>query len=287
MVPCSYNLAEMTGLSIRCSCGPAAWFAHTNSDDLSCYATESSTSSIWIYVPLENERITTLWQRHPSLPQDLAFALETDKKRCFVIGAQGAQRHLQLPWSVLDVPDSNPGTFFFDWHPRGARELAFETSAPTSPRMAPPLPRPCSTLPGSLTLESYYWSSASLESIISLQECRRIDCEGPKVIGLLFKYSTGAMAAVGQVRLDLLTKPQAVDQTKRMWLAFSCTEGQFPYVSQVELSESPMEGSGWFETGWAGDLEWWFSFRQCQVWYNGQTSLTRTQARENTAFEVV
>lgn len=277
MVLFSYYMPEMTGLSVRCICGPAAWFAHTNVEDLSCYATDSSTDSIWIYIPLDQERITTLWMRHPHvLPQDLAFAFETDKKRCCVVGAQGAQRHLQLPWSILDVPDSKPGSFFFNGHPGGARQLSVATAGATT-RATPPLPRPLSTKPDSLALESYHWSSTSLEGIKNMQQCKRMVCGALKVIGLLFEYDTGARATVGQVRLDSLTKPQAVHRSTQMWLAFRLNEAQHPYVSQVELPESPfespLEGPTWFQTDWVGELEWWFSQRQCQLWYKGQTSL--------------
>ncbi|KFH46214.1 hypothetical protein ACRE_029600 [Hapsidospora chrysogenum ATCC 11550] len=62
--------------------------------------------------------------------------------------------------------------------------------------------------------ETYYWSSASLEDVVSLRQCQYTVWGSRSVIGLLFEYSTGESAAVGQVRLDALTAPQAVDPSK-------------------------------------------------------------------------
>lgn len=133
MVRCSYNTAETTGLSIRCTFGPAAWFSHGKDVGVSCYATDTATS-VWIYIPLHNERITALWRRQPVLPFDLALALETDQGRCFLVGTQGAQGHSGLSWSLLDTPNAQPSNIFFDIDPIGPRYISFENACHKSPQ---------------------------------------------------------------------------------------------------------------------------------------------------------
>lgn len=46
-----------------------------------------------------------------------------------------------------------------------------------------------------------------------------------RVIGLLFEYSDGAKATVGQVRLDSMMESQNVDDLNRLWLEVQKPEG--------------------------------------------------------------
>lgn len=96
-----------------------------------------------------------------------------------------------------------------------------------------------------------------MEDVTYLRSCIRTVNGIATVIGLMFEYSDESQATVGQVRLDSLTVPQAVDcSKKRLWLSLALTERGFPYVSRVELSCLPMEGPGWVGTNWTGRLEW-------------------------------
>ena len=212
MLCCSYNTAETTALSIRCAGGPVAWFSHGKDTDLSFYATDTTTS-VWIYIPLHSERIKSLWRRHPIVPSDLALAVETDKKRCLLVGNQGAQGHADLTWSLLDTLNAQPSTIFFDSDPTGPRRISFETPQP-GPRRPPVMPRPLSAPLISTPTENLYWSSASLKDVCSMRQCLRMVDGVSRVIGLLFEYSDGAKAAVGQVRLDSLSETQS----RKLWI---------------------------------------------------------------------
>ncbi|EXM12462.1 hypothetical protein FOTG_19036 [Fusarium oxysporum f. sp. vasinfectum 25433] len=48
-----------------------------------------------------------------------------------------------------------------------------------------------------------------------------------------------------------------------------------PYIARMEMSATHEDKSValWFEVSWNGIIEWWFSYRQCQIWQDGRRSL--------------
>lgn len=274
MLPFYYNVTGMTGISVRCNPAPSALFAHTAQNDLSFYKLDHEENSVWIYVPLKNESIRTIWMRlGRRTPQDLALAFETDKERCILLGPQGAWQQRNVPWAALDTPNGKPCSFYFDYNRTGPQKLAFDIPGPAKPAELPEFPIPASSRPPPLTTEDHYWSSAPMQGVISVRQCRVTKYGLAMVIGLEFKYTDGSVATVGQVRRDRLGCAWAVSASDQLWLEFRLTEHKFPYVAGLQLSKPALETEAWFGVAWTDPLEWWFSTRQCQVWYSGRDSL--------------
>ncbi|KAM6504625.1 hypothetical protein FSOLCH5_15520 [Fusarium solani] len=274
-----YNFHGITGLSVCCNPEPLALHAHTTDDDLSFYKS-SPDSSVWVHIPFKpNERIMSLWMRQAlgSLNQHLALAFTTNLGRTQLLGAQTTPVLSACPWALLDMPYGQPSNVFFDSHPAGIMSLGFHSKAPAhtgTSRLVPP--RPLSSHPSPASFEGFLWSRASLEDVVEITPCRGVATARPEITGLSFRYGDGTTACVGQVRLDCLEPPLMVKSSQRLYLRFEKTEESLPYISEVvQSTENPQSTTGtWFEVSWADTLEWWYSYRQCQVWQNGRWSLS-------------
>lgn len=119
-------------------------------------------------------------------------------------------------------------------------------------------------------MEDYFFTSASLDDVITVTPCTSNQDGMLAIIGLLFSASNGRESCVGQIRRDSLGCPLDVDRSQRLWLGFSMQKRQ-PRVVKVDTFRSREELT-WFDMPWAGVLEWWFSFRQSRLYHEGRTS---------------
>jgi hypothetical protein len=271
-----YNRPEITGFSVCCNPAPIALHAHTPGDDLSFYQS-TPTDSSWIYVPLDHdEHITSIWIRHPSpLKKSLALAFGTDKGHLHVLGAQTTPSLSNNAWELLDIPNGEPAHFFFDSYPSAMSDLMFDSEAPRQPRVLN-APEPVSRHPDLHSCEDFHWSQASVENVVAVSPCCRITKGAPEFIGLLLHYSDGKRACVGQVRLDCLGPLLAIESSPRLYLGFKINDENRPYIARVEISAANLDVTVamWFEVSWNGTIEWWYSYRQCQIWQDGHRSLS-------------
>lgn len=300
-----YNRPEITGFSVCCNPAPVSFHAHTSDDDLLFYDSAPHDST-WVYAPLnENECIVYIWMRVRTKAQlwlqsdtmttvaamrlltredltkrELALVFQTSQGRMLLFGGQWNDHLPHHEWTLLDAPDGKPGHFFFDTHPTCTRALSFDTEAPTTTAPVfnlPGVPEASSPHPSFQSSDGFFWSSASVEDVTGVRPCR---LEG-KIVGLLFSYLDGSSAAIGQVRLDHLAPLKRVDGGK-LYLGFTRTSENCPYIARVEMLTEKPDGlvkdqqdgvEMWFEVSWSGTIEWWHSYRQCQIWQDGRQSL--------------
>lgn len=270
-----YNSPNITGFSICCGPAPIALHAHTSDEDLSFYQHVSEYST-WIYMPLEkNERIVRIWMRARNcLNREVALVFETDKGHTKLFGAQTTPNLLACRWILLDAPQGQPGHLFFDDNPDGIRWISLDSQPPIGTSLlhlpVASCPHPC--LPNN---DGFIWSSASVQDVVNMRVCRRNTRDRTEVMGLLFYYSDGKQASVGQVRLDKLDELQTIDHSQSLYLGFERSKRWAPYIAKVRTSVSQLDNTVnmWFEVSWSGTLEWWLSWRQCQVYQDGRKSL--------------
>ncbi|KAL3590745.1 hypothetical protein FPOAC2_12947 [Fusarium poae] len=270
-----YNRPEITGFLVCCNPGPITLHAHTPGEDLSFYHSTPIYSS-WIYVPLErDEKITSIWIRHPNpLKKVLALAFGTDKGHLHMFGAQTTPALSRCKWELLDISNGEPNHFFFDSHPSTMSGLIFDSKAPRQNRIFD-APQPVSPHPDLRSCEDFHWSQARVENIVAVTPCRRVKEGSTKFIGLLLHYSDGKRESVGQVRIDSLSPPLAIGSSSRLYLGFNTNDEKRPYIARIEISDAHPDQTVdlWFEVCWNGIIEWWYSYRQCQIWQDGRRSL--------------
>ncbi|RTE68894.1 hypothetical protein BHE90_016727 [Fusarium euwallaceae] len=272
-----YNFPGMTGLSVCCNPEPIAMHTHTTDKDLSIYKSTPETS-VWLHIPFKpSERITSVWMRQAlNRPnQHSALAFTTNTNRTQLLGVQTTPALTAYPWLPLDAPAGRPSSLFLDSHPAAILALGFDSKLPAhNGRNTITFPKPVSEHPSPRSSEGFFWSQASLKDVAEITPCRGADATKPKITGLLFHYADRTMACVGQVRFDCLDEPLAVKSSERLYLRFEKTEDR-PYVAEVlQSTEAPESTTGkWFHVPWTGILEWWHSYRQCQVWHEGSCSM--------------
>lgn len=137
----------------------------------------------------------------------------------------------------------------------------------------PCLPRPVSAYPLSVSPEKFFYSHAILENVAELKLCRA----GNTITGIVLRYLDGAEESLGWVREGALRSMQKDDNSAGLWLLISASSG-FPRVTNISLTLPLAEKGSYFTVQWHGKLEWWFSRRQCQLFYEGNsTQETRCQ----------
>lgn len=177
-------------------------------------------------------------------------------------------------WTLLHESDGAPSRIFFDIAPSGIHKLGFESPPPGGETSLPTLPTPLSSYPESTSLDDYFYTSAPLENIVEITLCDGTILGRRSIIGLLFRYSDGTRTCVGQFRTDRPTMRLAVNKSTKMWLSFD-TEDGYPFVDSVGVCRSPKPMSRTcLYISWVGRLEWWFSYKQCKVYYQGQESIS-------------
>lgn len=246
------------------------------------YEQTRSSASVWVYVPLApGDRILAIWKRQrQNFNCDLAlgFVIQSEEKgaaarrRFIVAGAEGTHRLSKLKWKLVDLPNGRESSFLFDSQPYGIRELMFSSCQPAE-RRSPIALQPVFPSPTTSPFEGFLRSSAPLYGVSAFRQCRRCIEGRWEVIGLLFMYDDGAISSVGHVRWDYLGDTMPVMYPDHLWLAFKRTAGSgCPYIAEARLSQAE-DRSQWFQLSWHGRLEWWCSYRQCQIRSNGRTSI--------------
>lgn len=272
-----YNLQETTGYSVCCGPEPLDFHSHKPGDDDLTFYDGTSTYSVWIHIPFQkDEFISSIWiRRRQRLDRELALAFETTKKRTILLGSWAMPSLTDDTWALLATPEKAPGQFFLDRCPYSIRTLLFQSPPPPRQSRRPHFPTPSSTPPVTRNLEGFFWSSARATGIAEVVPCYgENDCQS-QVIGLLISYIDGMKACVGQVRLDHLGPPFTPDPSQNLYLGFEYSKIGCPYVAEIRLSAVLLNSTfvSWFKVEWSGTIEWWFSYRQCQVWQTGRVSL--------------
>ncbi|KAI1173459.1 hypothetical protein F4777DRAFT_449369 [Nemania sp. FL0916] len=248
--------------------------AHTIDENLtSCNSCSArAKDALWLYMPMdEGEYISQIWKRYRQLPRELAILIVSNKGRVALFGPQQPHYWPTCHWTLLHSSDQAAYRMFFDISPTGIHELAFESPEPRE-MQAPILSVPSSPWPESTSLNDYFYTSAALENVVEVTPCEVKVRNRPSIIGLLFRYSDGRQAHVGQFRPDYATTPIAVSSSSKMWLSFDKNDGG-PYVDSVGISHPPKLMSQWcLYVSWVGKLEWWFTWSQCKLYYQDQVS---------------
>lgn len=186
-----------------------------------------------------------------------------------MIGPHPRVVHPPYSFCLLDRPQGDESSMFFEASNGRVGILAFQGPAPIADVAIPAFPQPESSFPNSLYYEDYFFTWADLENVVQVTPCKGVVGPGICIIGFLLVYSTGHQESVGQVRLDGLEPAIDVDRTKVMWLRFS---SDAPRVTSFGFSGSASSRTDVLNVAWHGRLEWWFSHKQCKVWHNGQAS---------------
>ncbi|KAL7940556.1 hypothetical protein V8C42DRAFT_337215 [Trichoderma barbatum] len=269
------NDPETTGYSVAWNAARRAFkiARHTAWDYSSCYADISKDETTWLHIPLSRgELLHEFWCRKSIAVNGremVDLILVTTTGRVHVLGKYPTPGQTYTYSHITTFP-KEPDYLYID-DSAGIREVAF-VPAPILHERSLSLPEPKSFCPKHTSVESYFYTFASLENLSFIKICKL----NGMIIGLLLHYHNGLRASVGQVRLDQLSKEQQVPDNATIRFVISRTEYQCPYVSSVlVLTEGTAEGPPTIldlEVACYGTLEWWFSRRQCQLAYEGRTS---------------
>ncbi|KAL7794340.1 hypothetical protein V8C37DRAFT_415184 [Trichoderma ceciliae] len=217
----------------------------TTGYSVSCYANVSEDSAAWLHVPVgRGEFLKELWRRDYSVDhrQKVDLLLVTTTGRVHVLGKHPTPGHTYSDSRVATFRNEPDYMYLYIEGSSGVRELALNPAPnahETSQNLRLPVPK--SRYPKLTSVESYFFTSAPLETLGSIKLCS----SNGIVTGLLLHYHDGSRASVGQVRLDRLTEER-------------------------QLSPANLDSD--LEVPCHGTLEWWFSRRQCQLAHEWRTS---------------
>ncbi|KAI0976397.1 hypothetical protein F4678DRAFT_416920 [Xylaria arbuscula] len=231
-------------------------------------------NAVWLYMPRdEGEYVSHIWKRYGRLTRELALLVVTNRGRVMTLGFQPRRSWRQCDWTLLYRSDGSPSCIFFDFSPHGIHKLAFESPEPISDGQFPVIPMPLSPYPESDSTVNYFYTFAVLQNTVKITPCESKVAGKRSIIGLLFHYSDGTQACVGQFRPDRAATHLVVGSSPNLWLSFD-TEDGYPFVDGVGVSPPPEPKSQkCLYVSWYGKLEWWFSDRQCKLYYEDQFSV--------------
>ncbi|KAI0426950.1 hypothetical protein F5Y09DRAFT_317545 [Xylaria sp. FL1042] len=233
---------------------------------------------VWLYMPVdEGEYISQIWKRSRRLTLDLALLMVTNKGRVMMMGPQPKPKPSSYlgpwKWTLLHTSNGNPSRIFFDVTPYGIHKLAFESPEPIQQDQSPVIPIPLSPYPKLGSLDSYFYTFATLENVAEITPCEDKVAGKRSIIGLLFHYSDGTRACVGQFRLDCATTNLVIGTCPKLWLSFDTNDAR-PYVNGIGVCPAPKPKShDCLYISWHGKLEWWFTDNQCKLYYKDQSSM--------------
>lgn len=167
---------------------------------------------------------------------------------------------------------SHMSCVYFNHALRGMHLLASRQMAVTHGPAELPMP---SSYPKTklITIGDYFYTSASLENVTEITPCLGEPDINGSIVGLLLRYSNGRQACVGRFRLDRAGKSLKASASGMLFLGFSRTMQNHPYVARVSVSRPRRAELTWLDLPWEGKLEWWFSCKECKVCHEGKMSL--------------
>ncbi len=139
----------------------------------------------------------------------------------------------------------------------GLRALAFLLIL-MGVKIQPALPVPTSKYPRSMANEAFYYSKASPENMSGIATCRA----GDTITRLLLCYKDKIKASLGRASSDGLGYAKVVDGAG-LWLLVIKSADNFPRVSSLHFADPGVGEQDYLHIRWSGELEWWFSHRQC------------------------
>ncbi|KAI8963384.1 hypothetical protein F5Y11DRAFT_319646 [Daldinia sp. FL1419] len=270
MASVPYNTLTVTGYSFCWNDQLRSIHAHTKGS--SFYESTSRVGDVWLYMPIDpGEYIIEIWMRHRRLPREMALVLRTSTGRVMIAGPQKGRAWPACAWSLLDTPENLPNRMYFEHSPRGIHEFGFETPLP-APRESAFVPVPESPYPESTSVEDFFHTSASLDGVVAVTPCRVKQGDITNFTGMLLHYENGHKVAVGQIKFDCLDDTFRISPSETLLLGFSTTNG-YPYVASIQLSPLRKDNMVYLNVPWYGQIEWWFSCRQCKIYCNGEASI--------------
>lgn len=173
----------------------------------------------------------------------------------------------------MDRPGQEASQMFYEASHTGINALAFENDHHSTPNQEfhSPLP-PATSI--RMSQQDYFYSSSELRGLQYITPCRTEDRSG--ITGLLLSFADGHRESVGQVRLDLLTEHLNVSENQTAVLGFRKKEGKHPspYVADIASLDSELGNDfvSIMQIFCKGKLEWFWTWFQCYVMYEGQES---------------
>ena len=146
--------------------------------------------------------------------------------------------------------------------------MAFDSTQPDAVDQTLSLPDRPTRLQKPLPADSFHFQEAEMSGLRSVRPCRY----GDAMSGLLIEYHDGHKETVGMVHLKNLEPPIVMDGTPRFWLGFALREGRFCYVCDATAEKKPDKAENRICVSGSGLLQWWTSWRQCQVVFGDQKS---------------
>lgn len=251
---------------------------HTTMGDWSCYTELPQDMTTWLYIPIgRGELLKEIWHREHTqcCRREMDLVLVTTTGRVHVLGKHPIPSHTYIHKRITAFR-SEPDYIHID-DSAGIRELALNPAPPVidDPFGSLSLPVPVSQYPKASSAESYFYTFASLDNLDFFEACSFNGI----ITGVLLHYGDGSRAVVGQVRLDRLAKKQYVPRDATIRFVVTRNVAQCPKVSAVLVltadvyEQIPRMKFGLdLEVPCCGRLEWWYTWRQCQLAHEGRTS---------------
>lgn len=183
--------------------------------------------------------------------------------KCYVTGEfirPGCDEYYRYR-KILDLPNKvTPLLLAFE---NGLRAITMDQNIVTDMKLRPRLTQqPQSPYPTDVLLaaaDHFFFSSAELAGLSEIRICRvqRV------VTGVLLYYSDGNCESLGWVSVNQLEKKETVGAGALWFLVESL--GRFPNVTDVRCEEPTADIDRYFRVRCDSILEWWFSYRQCQL----------------------
>ncbi|KAI5917038.1 hypothetical protein F4810DRAFT_698247 [Camillea tinctor] len=271
MIPVELNSKETTGISVCWNRLPIAIYGHKKGEKPPVYPSpeKSFRDAVWIYTPLNaGEIIVSMWLLYNDKASTVSLTVETNKGRVVTIGYY---RVIQPPIPDRRVFKATEGAsrIYFDDSPIGIRQLA--TSSPYEERQAPSL-KASFKINKELLTKTLIYTSAPLRNVSEVVPCQRTYRDYSQITGLLFCYSDGTLASVGDFKLDRDHRTLQVGSSKNLCLGLVNNEKQH-YVSRIEVDPLADRGSlEWVEYPWEGEIEWLFDCWRTHVYHNDRSS---------------
>ena len=175
-------------------------------------------------------------------------------------------------WTQLSTLPESPTRVYFNDSPRGIYRLA--TSQLCTNKGFTPLPATLSPYLKRIGVGDFFYSTANLMNAVKIIPCQEKFTSHSPIIGLLIHYRNGDRACVGQIRFDCLGIEFTVEMFLKLCFWFARIKFKHPYIARVaQFPPRDNELYQWLDLRWKGRLEWWFSYWQCQVYYESRLSL--------------